>query len=122
MDQVSILARETMRMGKIQSNDPELTPIFQVFQDWDGHLFPVSPQPAIYEVFTRYLIVKLTAPRLGDLAPLSPARVPRPSWQRAASLGSIPRNGCLPRSRTRLALVEYRRRAPRSDLIQRGHA
>jgi penicillin amidase len=79
MDQVSLLARETMRhVGNIESDDPELTPIFRMFQNWDGLLSTVSPEPAIYEVFTRYLIVKLTTPKLGDLAPRYAGKGPTP--------------------------------------------
>jgi penicillin G amidase len=79
MDQVSILARETMRfIGEIESDDPELASIFRSFQSWDGTLSPASPQGTIYEVFTRYLIVKITTPKLGDLAPRFVGKGPTP--------------------------------------------
>ena len=79
MDQVSILARETMgRVADIESNDPELAPLFQLFQNWDGELSLDSPKATIYEVFTRSLIVKLTRPKLGDLAPRYAGKGPTP--------------------------------------------
>jgi penicillin G amidase len=79
MDQVSILARETMRfVGKIASNDPELAPVFRLYQNWDGTLSRDSSLGTIFEVFTRYLIVKITTPKLGDLAPRFAGRGPTP--------------------------------------------
>jgi penicillin G amidase len=67
MDQVSILARETMRgLEGMDPPDPELLPVFQLFQHWDGHLSATSPQAAIYEVFSRLMIVHITKPRLGE--------------------------------------------------------
>jgi penicillin G amidase len=79
MDQVSILARETMRqVTDTESGDPELAPIFKLFQNWDGALSPLHPQATIYEVFTRYLIVKITTPKLGDLAPRFAGKGPTP--------------------------------------------
>jgi len=79
MDQVSILARETMRhVENIESGDPELAPIFELFQNWDGNLSLLHPQATIYEVFTRYLIVKLTTSKLGDLAPRYAGKGPTP--------------------------------------------
>jgi penicillin G amidase len=79
MDQVSILARETMRqVVNLGSNDLELAPIFELFQNWDGYLSPSQPQASIYEVFTRYLILKLTTPKLGDLAPRYAGKGPTP--------------------------------------------
>jgi penicillin G amidase len=79
MDQVSILARETMRsIGEIESDDPDLAPIFRMFQNWDGTLSQDSPLGTIYEVFTRYLIVTITTPKLGDLAPRFAGKGPTP--------------------------------------------
>lgn len=79
MDQVSILARETMRsLAEIVSEDPELRPIFQLFQNWDGALSPASPQAAFYEVFTRLLILNITRPMLGELAHRYASKGPTP--------------------------------------------
>ncbi len=79
MDQVSILARETMRgLADIDPNDPELVPVFELFRNWDGDLSPTGPHSAVYEVFTRLLIVNVTAPKLGGLAPRYAGKGPTP--------------------------------------------
>ena len=79
MDQVSILARDTMQyLQGIESDDPELAPVFQLFRNWDGDLSLNSPQPTIYEVFSRYLIIRITTPKLGDLAPRFAGKGPTP--------------------------------------------
>ncbi|MGE5374217.1 MAG: penicillin acylase family protein, partial [Bacteroidota bacterium] len=79
MDQVSILARETMRhLQGIESDDPELVSVFQLFHDWDGELSVTSPQASIYEIFSRFLVVTLTGPKLGDLAPRFAGKGPTP--------------------------------------------
>ena len=69
MDQVSVLARETMRgLNDVNCESPELAPIFELFHDWDGYLPATGPHTAIYQIFTRQLILLLTKPRLGELA------------------------------------------------------
>ena len=79
MDQVSILARETMRaLEAIDLGDQELSPVFELFRDWDGDLSAASPQAAIYEVFSRLLIVHITTPKLGELARRYAGKGPTP--------------------------------------------
>lgn len=79
MDQVSVLAREMMRgLQDIDSSNPELNGVLRLFRDWDGHLSANSPQAAIYEVFTRLLVVNISAPKLGELAPRYAGRGPTP--------------------------------------------
>ena len=79
LDQVSILARETMRLLEgIESDDPELAPVFELFRDWDGDLSAASPQAAIYEVFSPLLVVNLTRPKLGELARRYAGKGPTP--------------------------------------------
>jgi len=68
-DQVSILARETMRaLADVHTDEPELASIFELFRDWDGQISLTDPRAAIYEVFAKKLIALLTAPKLGELA------------------------------------------------------
>ena len=79
MDQVSILARETMRaLEGIEPDDPDLLPIFQLFRDWDGQLSATSQQAGIYEVFTRLFAVNITRPKLGELASRYARKGPTP--------------------------------------------
>ncbi len=69
MDQVSVLARETIRLLEgIESEDPELAPVFELLHGWDGLLSIDDPCSIIYQVFTQRLITILTEPRLGELA------------------------------------------------------
>jgi penicillin amidase len=69
LDQVSILARETMRaLADIRVDDPELAPIFDLFNGWDGQISATDPRAAIYEIFAQRLIAILTTPKLGELA------------------------------------------------------
>jgi penicillin amidase len=79
IDQVSILARETMRgLEGIKSDNPELASVFQLFHNWDGNLSATGPQPAIYEVFSRLMIILITSPKLGELAPRYAGKGPTP--------------------------------------------
>jgi len=69
MDQVSVLARETMRqLDSFVPVDPTLAPVFERFHGWDGHLSVDDPRGAIYQVFVHRLIAILTTPRLGELS------------------------------------------------------
>jgi len=69
MDQVSVLARETMRqLDSFVPDDPTLAPVFERFRDWDGHLSVDDPRGAIYQVFVHRLIEILTSSRLGELS------------------------------------------------------
>jgi penicillin amidase len=79
MDQVSILARETMRaLEGIEPDDPELARIFALFRDWDGNVSAAGPRAAIYQVFTRLMILHLTTPKLGELAGRYAGKGPTP--------------------------------------------
>ena len=79
MDQISILARETMRcLQGFEADDAELALVFRLFEDWDGLLSATSPQAAIYEVFTLYLIVRITEAKLGRLAARYAGKGPTP--------------------------------------------
>ena len=79
MDQVSVLARETMRLlDDIDSDDPELAPIFEQFSGWDGNLTIDDPRSIIYQVFVQRLIDILTTPRLGELAVRYAGKGPTP--------------------------------------------
>jgi len=69
MDQVSVLARETMsQLESFVPDDPTLAPVFERFHGWDGHLSVDDPRGAIYQVFVHRLIAILTTPRLGELS------------------------------------------------------
>ena len=88
MDQVSIVAREAMRgLEGIDSDDPELAPVFQLFRGWDGNLSATGPQSAVYEVFMRQLIVLVTTPKLGELAPRYAGKGPTPVLAEGSMFG-----------------------------------
>jgi penicillin amidase len=88
IDQVSLLARETMRgLREIQSDDPELAPIFEMFRGWDGNLSASGPQAVIYEVFTQRLIAIITTPRLGKLAVRYAGKGPTPILAEGSMFG-----------------------------------
>jgi penicillin amidase len=96
LDQVSILARETMRCLKgMDAGDAELAPLFRLFDDWDGNIAAEGPQAAIYEVFTRLLIVNVTAPKLGDLAPRYAGKGPTPVLMEGSMFGEHAREWLL---------------------------
>ena len=96
MDQVSILARETMRhLEAVEPDDPELASLSQLFQNWDGELPADDPRPSIYEVYTRILIVTLTTPKLGDLAPRYAGKGPTPVLAEGSFFGEHSREWLL---------------------------
>jgi len=79
LDQVSILARETMRgLGDVSPDDPQLDTIFELFRGWDGEISVEGPRAAVYEVFVRRLIFVLMEPRLGELAARYAGQGPTP--------------------------------------------
>ena len=69
MDQISVLARKTMRLlESVEPDDPALAPIFKRFSSWDGHIAVDDPRSVIYQVFVHRLIAILTTARLGKLS------------------------------------------------------
>ncbi|MGE5463504.1 MAG: penicillin acylase family protein [Syntrophothermus sp.] len=97
MDQVSILARETMMraLEGIDPADPELLPVFQMFQGWDGHISAGSPQAAVYEIFYRLMIRDITTPKLGELAPRYAGKGPTPLLYEGSLFGDHSREWLL---------------------------
>jgi penicillin amidase len=74
-------------LERIDSDDPELAPVFQLFRGWDGNLSATGPQSAVYEVFMRQLIVLVTTPKLGELAPRYAGKGPTPVLAEGSMFG-----------------------------------
>ncbi len=88
LDQVSILARETMRgLADVSPDDPQLGAIFELFRGWDGEISVDGPRAAVYEVFVRRLISMLTEPKLGELAVRYAGKGPRPILAEGSMFG-----------------------------------
>ncbi len=68
-DQVSPHARAIAGfLGKLETDDPELSKIVDRIQKWDGTLAPDSPEASLYEIFYRRMILLMISTKLGDLA------------------------------------------------------
>lgn len=88
LDQVSILARETMRgLADVSPDDPQLGAIFKLFRGWDGEISLDGPRAAVYEVFVRRLIFVLMEPRLGELAVRYAGQGPTPILAEGSMFG-----------------------------------
>jgi len=82
------MARETMRgLEGIESDDPELNSVFRLFHGWDGNISAAGPRPAIYEVFTKVMIVLITSPKLKNLAPRYAGAGPTPVLAEGSMFG-----------------------------------
>jgi penicillin amidase len=69
VDQVSDTARAIARsLADLPADDPELQAVLRRLREWDGTLSADSPLAAVYEVFVRRMILRLTSEPLGGLA------------------------------------------------------